>query len=88
MQPVKNPLHYYVESTLRIPPGDVQRMKAELALGPLACGVHAEGLLQYSRGVLMQLDPPSPVGDDHSVAIVGWNLTVDNIPHWIVQNNW
>lgn len=88
LEPVHDPTRYYVESMLRIAQGDIATMKAELALGPLACGVHAEGLLNYTAGVLMQSKPPLPTGDDHSIAIVGWGWTADGVPYWSVQNNW
>jgi hypothetical protein len=88
LEPVHDPTRYYVESILRIAQGDIARMKAELVLGPLACGIHAEGLLNYTSGVLMQSKPPLPTGDDHSVAIVGWGQTADGLPYWSVQNNW
>ncbi len=61
-------------------------MRAIFDGGPIACGVHAEGLLKYKGGILVDADHGA-TSDDHSVALVGWGVE-QNIPFWVVQNNW
>ena len=83
---VPHPTLYRPSSVQKTAAGDVAGMQRAVLDGPIACGVHAEGLLDYERGVL--IDPPSSgTKDDHSIAVVGWGEE-GGVPYWIVQNNW
>ena len=71
--PVLNPTLYHIAQNVRIAANDTLAMqRALLAGGPLACGIHAEGLHNYTTGIIMQTTPPQKSSDDHSVAVVGW----------------
>ena len=83
MVPVPNPRMYRVEKDTRIPPNDTQAIMAALQSGPVACGVHAQGLVAYTGGVLMEAEHPG-TSDDHSVAIVGYGEE-DGTPYWVVS---
>jgi hypothetical protein len=51
--------------------------------------VHAEGLTNYSRGIIRGLDHKmrQPKKDDHSVSLIGWG-SEGGVEYWILQNVW
>ena len=64
----------------------VQQMKAEIYTnGPIACGVNANPLLDYTGGVVDL--PDASTETDHAISVVGWG--VDNKePYWLIRNSW
>jgi cathepsin X len=86
---VRNPRLYYVQSNEPIPPNDTLAIMRSMQTGPVPCGVHAEGLTNYSSGIITGPDHPmrKPLQDDHSVALVGWG-TENGIDYWVLQNVW
>jgi len=62
-----------------------QKIMAEIyARGPVAAGIDAGYILDYSGGVIMT---ESPKQIDHIVSIVGWGVE-NNVPYWLVRNSW
>ena len=86
---VRNPRLYYVESNEAIAPNDTEAIMRSLQSGPVPCGVHAEGLTNYSSGIITALDHKmsKPLQDDHSVALVGWGSD-EGVDYWVLQNVW
>lgn len=82
---VQNPSLHHLSSVTTTAAGDVQAMQAAVLDGPIACGIHAEGILSYRGGVLVD-DGRGKKTDDHSVAVVGWGEE-HNVEYWLVQNN-
>jgi len=68
-------------------PRKVADIKAELyARGPIACGVNADPLLEYTGGVFNdRLRSPLV---NHVVSIVGWGVDESAVEYWIVRNSW
>jgi len=59
-------------------------MKEIYARGPIACGVDANLIVNYTSGIY---EGPANVVD-HDVSVVGWGAD-DNIgQYWIVRNSW
>jgi cathepsin X len=55
--------------------------------GPIACGINAEGIVDYAGGVL---DVPRTLKMiNHIISIVGWgyDATLDK-QYWIIRNSW
>lgn len=55
--------------------------------GPIACGINAEGIVDYAGGVL---DVPKTLKMiNHIISIVGWgyDATLDK-QYWIIRNSW
>jgi len=65
----------------------VDNMKAEIfARGPIATGVNADPLHEYTGGIY---DGPVDSGINHIVSIIGWGFDEkDNKEFWIVRNSW
>jgi len=55
------------------------------ARGPVAAGVDADPLHDYTGGVYKD-NPPYEI--NHIVSIVGWGETHHGIKYWIVRNSW
>jgi len=66
----------------------VDNMMAEIYKnGPIACGINAEGIVDYAGGVL---DVPRTLKMiNHIISIVGWgyDATIDK-QYWIIRNSW
>lgn len=63
-----------------------EKIKAEIyARGPVAAGVNAEEILEYTGGVVNK--PNADKGVNHIVSIVGWAAEGNN-QHWVVRNSW
>lgn len=55
--------------------------------GPIACGINAEQILEYTGGVL---DVPKKLKTiNHIISVVGWGYdeTIDK-QYWIIRNSW
>ncbi len=78
---------YRVAEYALLPENSVDAMKNEIyARGPISCAVNAGPLEDFSgTGVLMSDDKGST---NHVISIVGWGVTNDNIPYWVVRNSW
>ena len=88
LQPVKNPRMYTIESDTVIPANNTQAIMEALQTGPVPCGIHAEPLATYTKGVITDPDG-GRTSDDHSVAIVGWGDEAGTgTPYWTIMNNW
>lgn len=60
-------------------------MKEIAARGPIACGIDAAPIEEYTGGIAT--DKGS--GVDHVVSVVGWgNDAATNTKYWIVRNSW
>jgi len=64
--------------------GKSAMMKEIYNRGPIACGIDANPLLNYEKGV-MKLEGQ---GIDHVVSVVGWATDAENGFQWIVRNSW
>jgi cathepsin X len=65
----------------------MDKIKKELmARGPVACGVDADPLRDYSGGIFD--DPDATANIDHVVSIVGWGSDAPGKYYWIVRNSW
>ena len=55
--------------------------------GPIACGINAEGIVDYAGGVLDV--PRTHKMINHIISIVGWgyDATIDK-QYWIIRNSW
>ena len=55
--------------------------------GPIACGINAAAILNYTGGIL---DVPNEKRNiDHIISIVGWGYDKKtNKQYWIVRNSW
>ena len=63
-------------------------MKAEIYKnGPIACGINAEQIVEYTGGVLDE--PHALKMINHIISIVGWgyDATIDK-QYWIIRNSW
>lgn len=63
------------------------KMMAEIyARGPIACGIDAEGIINYAGGIA---NVPGPASINHIVSIVGWGVeSHTNTSYWIIRNSW
>jgi len=59
-------------------------MKEIFARGPIACGIDANPLLNYERGIVK--DKGGMI--DHVISVVGWGNCPVHGPYWIVRNSW
>ena len=64
------------------------KMMAEIyARGPIACGVNAEPLHEYTGGIMSA--PQASKGINHIVSVVGWGTVASSgQKYWIVRNSW
>jgi cathepsin X len=62
-------------------------MQAEIyARGPIACGIDAQPILDYTSGVYTSTKLIESV--DHVISVVGWGKDADAGSYWIVRNSW
>ena len=85
-----SPIKHYPNATI-LSYGAVkgsENMKAELYKnGPIACGINAEQIVDYTGGVL---DLPNKLKIvNHIISVVGWgyDATLDK-QYWIIRNSW
>merc|ERR1719420_1014730 len=63
-----------------------EAMQAEIyARGPIACGIDAQPLLEYTGGIVTN-NPGQQV--DHVISVVGWGNDDKDGQYWIVRNSW
>ena len=58
--------------------------KEIFARGPIACGISAEPILDYTTGIVKN----SNTEVDHVISVVGWGNDADEGQYWIVRNSW
>merc|ERR1712130_826434 len=59
-------------------------MKEIAVRGPIACGIDANPLRDYERGVIGEAGQ----GIDHVISFVGWGTDAEHGRYWIVRNSW
>lgn len=65
--------------------GEAAMMAEIFARGPIACGIDASQILDYTGGVT----GGTCGGVDHIVSVVGWGVdNATNTKFWIVRNSW
>lgn len=67
---------------------NADQIKKEIyARGPVACGVNANVLSEYTGGIVDM--PHASRMVDHIVSIIGWGKNhEDGSEYWIVRNSW
>jgi len=68
--------------------GEDEMMNEIYERGPIACGVNAGPLLNYSGGVFGKHDQPRFNFVDHIVAVVGWGVDENGVKYWDMRNSW
>ena len=59
--------------------------KEIMTRGPIACGIDAAPILNYTSGVASM----KGAGIDHIISVIGWNKDSDSgKSYWIVRNSW
>lgn len=66
-----------------------QAIQAEImARGPVQAAFTVyEDLMQYTGGVYSP-SQGSSIDGGHAIVIIGWGVSENNIPYWIIQNSW
>merc|ERR550514_2613426 len=59
-------------------------MKEIYARGPIACGVDANLILNYTGGIVTAKGAEV----DHAISVVGWGTDPKEGQYWIVRNSW
>jgi len=88
-------MDYYKGSTLAKfidvkPRQSEDALKAAVAAnGPVSVAIDAahQSFQLYRSGVYFE-DSCSPTTSDHAVLVVGYGVTSDNYPYWLVKNSW
>ena len=65
--------------------GQAAMQKEIYARGPIACGIDASPILNYTKGVFKKTGLFQMV--DHVISVVGWGVE-DGKSYWIVRNSW
>lgn len=84
---VCNEIDYYPNVTIAeygSVSGENEMMAEIAARGPIACGVNAEPLLQYSGGIF---DGQGEAQVNHIISVTGYGEE-NGKPYWIVRNSW
>jgi len=64
--------------------GEAAMLKEIYSRGPVACGIAADALLNYEKGIIADKS-----GDvDHTISVVGWGTDATAGKYWIVRNSW
>ncbi|KAL9232043.1 hypothetical protein vseg_007191 [Gypsophila vaccaria] len=66
-------------------PNDVEALLAAVNQQPVAVGIDSNGLRHYSGGVYKG-GCSSML--DHAVAVIGYGVTQDGDPYWLIKNSW
>jgi len=64
--------------------GEDDMMAEIFKRGPIACGVDAQPLDEYTGGILKARGS----GINHIISVVGWGTTSDGQKYWIGRNSW
>lgn len=68
-------------------PESIDAMKNEImARGPISCAVNAGPLVGFTGTGVFTSDDEG--GTNHAISVVGWGVTSDNIPYWVMRNSW
>lgn len=69
-------------------PPTVEALKAEIFhRGPVACGINAEPVIEYTGGVFD--DATADTGVNHIISVIGWGVdSVSGKEFWKVRNSW
>jgi len=59
-------------------------MKEIYSRGPIACGIDAQPLVDYEKGIISTKGQ----GIDHVISVVGWGADANGDGYWIVRNSW
>jgi cathepsin X len=80
---------YGTYSVIKSPFDIVHRLQAEIyARGPVAAGVNAEPLVEYTGGIVKDT-AFTHMMVNHVVSIVGWGTEAETGDlYWIVRNSW
>ena len=65
--------------------GQAAMQKEIYARGPIACGIDASPILNYTKGVFVKKGLFQMV--DHVISVVGWGVE-DGQSYWIVRHSW
>jgi C1A family cysteine protease len=70
-------------------PADVDCMKANLALKPIACSVYVNDAFHaYSGGIFNDTTCPEDL-HNHATNLVGWGVDANSgVEYWIMRNSW
>ncbi len=85
-----NPIQYYPNATISsfgAVKGSENMMNEIYKNGPIACGINAEEILEYTGGVL---DLPHKLKIiNHIISVVGWGYDENTEKqYWIIRNSW
>ncbi len=85
-----NPIQYYPNATISgfgAVKGSTDMMNEIYKNGPIACGINAEEILEYTGGVL---DVPHKLKMiNHIISVVGWGYDEKiKKQYWIIRNSW
>jgi len=67
--------------------GELKMMAEIHTRGPIACGIDAEPILDYTGGI-MKDDKKQDRNINHIVSVTGWGEDEDGNKYWIVRNSW
>jgi cathepsin X len=78
-----------VKSYGSIPSENEEQMRREIFQhGPIACGVHADPLIEWDPAEEPIIKSTSSEQINHVVSIVGWGATKDGEKYWVARNQW
>ena len=66
----------------------IDAMKNELLMnGPISCALNDTLLLNYTGGILEEIDISTDI--NHAISVVGWGTNTNtNKSYWIIRNSW
>jgi len=68
--------------------GEKAMMQEIYNRGPIACGVVANNLLNYTGGIFDDKTKWTPNDIDHDISVVGYGVGEDGTKFWTVRNSW
>lgn len=79
---------YKIGEYAQLPTLNEQAIMNEIyARGPVACGINANPIVNYTGGPLAWTQ--NVTGSlDHIISIVGWGVDQANVPYWLIRNSW
>jgi len=85
-----SPIMHYPNATIAsygAVKGSADMMAEIYKNGPIACGINAEEIVDYTGGVLDL--PHKPKMINHIISVVGWGYdSAINKQYWIIRNSW
>lgn len=67
--------------------GESYMMKEIYARGPIACGINAEPILEYTGGIFKDKNIFHKQVN-HIISVIGWGTSEEGQKYWIVRNSW